>query len=451
MTDGAKISWVNHASYVLERSGVALLTDPWFEGMAFVDGWALCSPTRRNDDLLQRITHIWISHEHPDHFSPATLRSIPSELRRNITVLYQLSRDHKVIDFCEQLGFAEVREMRANEWVQLATDFRIMCNPWRLGDSYLVAETPEGLVLNVNDCVIRTRREAESILDDLSGRSPKVLLTQYSYANRIGNPDQTDLRRQAARAELDSVVNQASVLRPEFVVPFASFFWFCHQENGYLNDALTTATDAVRLVEERTESIPIVLYPGEQWSLGKDPPSAHCSAGRYDSDLADRLVDQRPSAAIRSVPLATLIEDGNAFSADLVSINGRLQLWVGRRLGPLRPVRVWVSDLGVAVLLSYRGIRPVTRPQETCDIAVGSEPLEFLLHHRFGGMTLFITGRFVAPGGGRLQRIIPLVNLREANNRGIDLVGWLRGRLFFKLEQSMAAGSRTARWLRRHQ
>jgi hypothetical protein len=207
----------------------------------------------------------------------------------------------------------------------------------------------------------------------------------------------------------------------------------------------------VRVVQQRTNSVPVVLYPGEQWSLAKNPPSARCSASRYDADLADRLGDHRPTHASDPVPIATLIDDGRAFAADLISVNGRLRLCALERLGPLRGVHVWVTDLEQAVLLSHRGIQLVQRPKDECDIAVTSEPLAYLLRHRFGGSTLFIHGRFVAPAGGRLERLIPLVNLRDANNRGIDLVGWILGRLFFKLEQSMPARSRPARWLRRHQ
>ena len=36
-----KLEFVNHASYVLESGGVRLLCDPWLEGTAFNDGWAL--------------------------------------------------------------------------------------------------------------------------------------------------------------------------------------------------------------------------------------------------------------------------------------------------------------------------------------------------------------------------------------------------------------------------
>lgn len=448
MSGGTTITWVNHASYVVATPDAALMTDPWFEGTAFNDGWALYSPTRIDEDLLRRITHIWISHEHPDHFSPATLRSIPHETRDQITVLYQASRDRKVVDYCRHLGFGDVRELRANEWTALTDDLRVMCNPWRLGDSYLAAETPAGLVLNVNDCVIRTTREAEGILDDLGRRSPQVLLTQYSYANRIGNPDDTGLRQAAARLELEAVVTQISVFRPKYVVPFASFMWFCHHENRYMNDFLSRATDAIRVVRDRTGSSPVVLYPGECWSLDDEPPPADLSASRYDTDLSGRLHGPRVTTVSEPVALETLMNDGRAFADDFRSVNGRGRLAALEGLGLLPKVNVWVADLGRAFSLSRRGLVLAAGAEERCDIALDSAALAFLLRYRFGGSTLFINGRFNAPAAGRLERIYPLVNLRDANNRGVGASGWILGRLAYRLERSLPAGSRIARWLR---
>src|SRR5262245_44173827 len=102
------LRWVNHASFVLEAGGVQLLSDPWLFGSAFADSWDLLSPTRFGGEDFASITHIWISHEHPDHFSPPSLRSIPEEHRRRIVVMAQPTRDGRVISYCRTLGFADV-------------------------------------------------------------------------------------------------------------------------------------------------------------------------------------------------------------------------------------------------------------------------------------------------------------------------------------------------------
>ena len=110
-----RFRWVNHASYVLSARDVRLMTDPWLFGSAFNNGWDLISETKFSLDDFREITHIWFSHEHPDHFAPPVLKAIEPAVRANITVLFQETNDHKVLDFCDALGF-KVQELRNHRW-----------------------------------------------------------------------------------------------------------------------------------------------------------------------------------------------------------------------------------------------------------------------------------------------------------------------------------------------
>ena len=67
-----RIRFVNHASVVLECDGINILTDPWFNGSVFDNGWKLIYENSKNDikDIINNVQYIYISHEHPDHFSP---------------------------------------------------------------------------------------------------------------------------------------------------------------------------------------------------------------------------------------------------------------------------------------------------------------------------------------------------------------------------------------------
>ncbi|MDA8766166.1 hypothetical protein N9M63_01270 [Candidatus Pelagibacter bacterium] len=66
------IQLINHASISIKLSkDTYLLSDPWYEGSAFDNGWKLLY--ENNDEsilqILDKINYIFISHEHPDHFS----------------------------------------------------------------------------------------------------------------------------------------------------------------------------------------------------------------------------------------------------------------------------------------------------------------------------------------------------------------------------------------------
>src|SRR3546814_16475446 len=91
------ITFINHACFIVESGGVKLLCDPWIAGSALHDGWNLI--TEEEHPGIHDVDYIWYSHEHPDHFSIPFLKSVPQEKRGNITVLYQRTNDHPVLDF----------------------------------------------------------------------------------------------------------------------------------------------------------------------------------------------------------------------------------------------------------------------------------------------------------------------------------------------------------------
>ena len=61
------IKFINHASVLVKCEEVSLLSDPYYE--TFHKGWGLLVTQSTDISLiLDEVTHIWISHEHPDHF-----------------------------------------------------------------------------------------------------------------------------------------------------------------------------------------------------------------------------------------------------------------------------------------------------------------------------------------------------------------------------------------------
>ena len=66
-----RVVFNNHASVTVKTKDISILTDPWFNGSAFNDGWNLIYENKENEEFfLNNVNFIWISHEHPDHFQP---------------------------------------------------------------------------------------------------------------------------------------------------------------------------------------------------------------------------------------------------------------------------------------------------------------------------------------------------------------------------------------------
>ena len=181
-----QLEWVNHASFLITQGEVGLICDPWLTGDAFDHGWSLVSETQFTPQDFERVTHIWFSHEHPDHFSPPNLKSIPSELRARITVLYQASLDGRVASFCRRLGFKRVVELAEGEVHELGDQVSIRVYPYIFGDSWATVQVGSLTLLNLNDCVVNTAAKAQAIAERVG--SVDVLFTQFSNAQGIGNP-----------------------------------------------------------------------------------------------------------------------------------------------------------------------------------------------------------------------------------------------------------------------
>jgi len=97
------IKFFGHASFVVKSKNFNLLVDPWFSGSAFDKGWNLLSPINIDSSELKIITHIWYSHEHPDHFSIQDLNLI-HKINNKIKIIFQNTKDKRVLNFLRKKG-----------------------------------------------------------------------------------------------------------------------------------------------------------------------------------------------------------------------------------------------------------------------------------------------------------------------------------------------------------
>ncbi len=405
-----KIEFVNHASVILASGDVRLICDPWLETRVFNDGWELLSETALEYEDFADLTHIWFSHEHPDHFCPPNVRSIPPEARKNLQILFRESKDHRVVDYCSALDFGSIVELAPGEPRALADDFVVRCR--RVGeDSWLLTEAEGHRVLNVNDCELYERAETEEIRREVG--QVDVLLTQFSYASWSG--DTTEEREASAKKVLERMKMQIEVFEPKYVIPFASFVWFCHQENFHLNDGANRIDTVEEYLRSETSAEPIVLYPGDSWTVGEDWDS-RASVARY-------LVDWQKIDEMSPGDLSTgggktreeLLEEVKSFRekttresnplllrAYLSTLSRERRTLLDRLLFRAEPCYVWVVDHEQAYRFSaLDGLVEVEGGSQDCDLRLSSDSLWYALKFEWGGETLEVNGRYALAGRGR--------------------------------------------------
>ena len=109
-----KVQFISHAGFITEAGNKKIFTDPWTKGKAFNEGWALLSTHAALN--YQEIDYLFVTHEHPDHFSLPTLKAIDADTRKKIKILYQRHASPRLKIAFEKLGFKEVIELPLYKW-----------------------------------------------------------------------------------------------------------------------------------------------------------------------------------------------------------------------------------------------------------------------------------------------------------------------------------------------
>jgi hypothetical protein len=249
---------------------------------------------------------------------------------------------------------------------------------------------------------------------------------------------------------LERMVVHASASGAPAVIPFASFVWFCHEENFYLNAFHNRVDLAAETLRTRTNSAAVVLYPGDRWKVG----SAHDSApaiARWSREYASLATRER----IHSPRVATedLVAAGDEFCTRVRTGTDTLRLRLRLAMQRFRSARalaagtlpalaalamlgvpeasVYLEDLDQSFLFTiFHGLRPVSRRRDECDVAMSSDSLRYAFQHMWGGESLQVNGRFreLRPDG-RLA-LFQYFWLAAGRNRG-EAIGW--GGLFRRL------------------
>ena len=404
------IRFVNHASFIVETCGVRLLCDPWVAGPAFHNGWNLLKEVHH--DELDQVDFIWFSHEHPDHFSVPFLRSIPPERRGAITVLYQKTPGRRILAFCEKLGYA-TRELVHAQPTKLTNGLTVTCGQIPFYDSWLLIETPEYRILNTNDCIVERPSQLSAIRKHVE--KCDILFTQFSYANWQDSRENREALRALAREKLRRVATQCEAFAPTFVVPFASFAYFSHVENAYMNADVNRPSAAVRFIETNCNAKPVLLIPNEEWD-GLTPHDNRPAMDWWERAYFEAMSRDK-NVAGHSIPFVQLCLKANAAISRVKAKNNFALVTGLQRLGLIGPVEFRLIDTDEIVSFDWINGLVFVKDSRFRTIDMHSETLAFIFDNDFGVDTVNVNARFECSVKDK-RRLIGLFSVLELNNTG---------------------------------
>ena len=416
------ITFVNHASVIFSHKKINLITDPWLFGSAFNNSWDLISKSKMQIDDFKDITHIWFSHEHPDHFAIQVLKSIPEETRKKITVLFQDTLDHRVVNKCKELGFLVI-EMKSNKLYKLDSDFKIKCKPYMFYDSFLWLEIAGKKILNINDCGVDDQTQSKYV-HKFTGNID-LLLTQYGYAAKIGDPKDVNLRKAASKEKLNRIKIQTEVFNPTQIIPFASFIYFSHKDNAYMNDEVNKIRNVEGFIKENTNAAPIILYPGDKWTIGEEKDNKK-SIVSYEEDFA-------AEHEFHSNPQVILLDElknlANTYNKKIRDRNNWFLIKFFHSISFFKTTKVYLKDLEISIVFDLiNGIQKSNFLKKDADIITDSDSLAFALKFDFGSETIFVGARF-RNSGGKALNFLRIFMIGTLNNNGrtfpLGIIGFL--------------------------
>ena len=403
-----KIHFINHACFIIESYFSKVICDPWLHGPVFNNGWDHISPTSFNYNEFENITDIWFSHEHPDHFNPPNLLQIPINHRRNIRILYQKTIDKKVVQFCKSIGFKNTIELEPNTYYRIDKALKILCNPAGGGDSYAVFKTKDTTILNLNDCVVNSRNIAKDISQSVG--IVDILFTQFGTAKKIGNENDKDQRIASSKRKLERIRYQNEYFKPKYIIPFASYIYFSHEENFYMNSGANNIKDVYNFITNQLNTNCHILYPGDNWDVTK-PHSSENAISKYLFD--QKNLSSRPIRKSKIVPITELLIQSKKFINTIKEKNKNISSIIN-----IMMTRIYLTDYKCSFLLSgNKGLIKTKVSYNDCDIALHSDSLSYFFNNLWGGDTLSVNARYQTPKRSTPWNFYYFVDIASFTNR----------------------------------
>lgn len=377
------LTLISHASVIVDCGHVVVWTDPWLESRAFNNSWELLPAPSPDRSFLERVTHIWLSHEHPDHFNIPTLRNLPAEFRERVTVCYQKRNTTKIFDALRKMGYRRFLDLPNRAPVHIG-DVMLYCFQAQLGDSVLGIRHRDRRLVNINDSEI-DERDCKNVLAEFG--APDVILNQFSVAGCIGYRDREHYLPRLAKDKLNQLVSNHQWLEAKLTVPFASFMHFCMEDNAYLNRYANRPRDVVAHMTAHGCSSYFMGF-GETISVGScELPDMEANLAMYDREFA------AAAAQGESSPRVELDKIRQAYDRFFANLEANVPLTVRRWW--LGAITFHVLDLDVAIRVDAARPRFEVLPPdpEGADVVVNSQPLWFGFAFPFGFETLGSSGR----------------------------------------------------------
>ena len=223
------ITYFGHACVVIKCGSFKIATDPWIIGDAFIGGWyPLHEPPIDWAQELSKVDMLYISHRHPDHYHPETLRHI-YKLNPDIPIVVGELLHGAVIDSFSP--FKTIQKQTLGVWREINEYLRIAI--LRDGaledlDTSLLVEYKGHTIFNYVDCGDPNSGvlgKFDVVLGDFAGGASgyPMCMKGKKYTDGFLKIKKSQMNKTYLAKTMD-IIKQTT---PRVFVPFAGYF--CEQ------------------------------------------------------------------------------------------------------------------------------------------------------------------------------------------------------------------------------
>ena len=293
------ITYYGHACVVVKCGDFKIATDPWLVGDCFVGGWyPLHKPPKSWASELATVDMIYISHRHPDHYHPETLKHI-SKMNPQIPVIVGLLSNGSVTD--SFLPFGTVLRQALGVWHVINDDLRIaILEDGALNDldTSLLIEYKGHTIFNYVDCGNPNFGQLgrfDVILGDFAAGAsgfPMCMEGAGKYTEAFIKMKKLQMNT----TYLDKTIDIVQKTKPKIFIPFAGYFCEQRPEDGRIRvlNTKNTPEDVVHKMSQRFgDKVDVyVPVPGHTLDLAKPTPKVEYPGPEHFAQYNKREISQ---------------------------------------------------------------------------------------------------------------------------------------------------------------
>ena len=204
------------------------------------------------------------------------------------------------------------------------------------------------------------------------------LFTQFSFANWVGNQED---EIGAAKKKIEDIFLQKQIFSPKYIIPFASFVYFCNEENSRMNNRMNTPEDIIDI------DIPEIqfMYPRDKIDTKNISFNSNLAVEKYMMDLEKCNIDSTPT----QVTFQEIVK--------VVEIN--LEVFKKKIKYPFRsmvkPFGIYIHDLDKSIFIDPRNCKWTETTKENSRYSMCSQVCWYTFKYEWGAGTLQVSGMFL--------------------------------------------------------